>query len=415
MKLTIHRGSNQIGGSCVEVATDTTRILLDIGLPLDSVGKSKKELNEAYEKAKAQAADWCQGVDAVFISQYHGDHIGLIDAVPVTTSVYMSAPAIRTYVLPQVLFSYVRERNLKPFFRKTIIGDLTITPFRVDHSAYGAQAFLISDGSKTIFYSGDVRTHGLAEGKYRLPKGIDYLMIEGTNIDREYKTGLWSEADVRDKFVESFHRELGIHYVWVSALNIDRLKVLYAACAATGKTLAVDTYTMHILRTMNKKDKSVPFGDDYSALRTFCPEYLAAHFVRQCKTGIRDSVSAWEILLDEVKAAPHDYVVTVRPRMEPEIDFIGVDTGIFVNSMWQEYENLDRYPDNCTFIECVARYKHRHIHTSGHANRKGLLEIADRISPKHIIPIHTDNPAAFKDLFADYEIVMLNDGEARIL
>jgi predicted metal-dependent RNase len=37
MQLTIHRGSNQIGGSCVEIATDQTRIILDVGVPLDAM------------------------------------------------------------------------------------------------------------------------------------------------------------------------------------------------------------------------------------------------------------------------------------------------------------------------------------------------------------------------------------------
>ncbi|MFC1793847.1 hypothetical protein ACFL3Q_09705 [Planctomycetota bacterium] len=34
MKLTIHRGANEIGGSCVEVTAGNTRILLDFGMPL---------------------------------------------------------------------------------------------------------------------------------------------------------------------------------------------------------------------------------------------------------------------------------------------------------------------------------------------------------------------------------------------
>jgi ribonuclease J len=34
MKLTIHRGSHEIGGNCVEITTDSTRIVLDVGKPL---------------------------------------------------------------------------------------------------------------------------------------------------------------------------------------------------------------------------------------------------------------------------------------------------------------------------------------------------------------------------------------------
>jgi ribonuclease J len=35
MKINIHRGKNQIGGNIIEIATNTTKILLDIGLDLN--------------------------------------------------------------------------------------------------------------------------------------------------------------------------------------------------------------------------------------------------------------------------------------------------------------------------------------------------------------------------------------------
>jgi len=58
MKLTIYRGTHEIGGNCVEIATDSTRIVVDVGMPLfkanrepfdDRViqGKSIDELLEA--------------------------------------------------------------------------------------------------------------------------------------------------------------------------------------------------------------------------------------------------------------------------------------------------------------------------------------------------------------------------------
>lgn len=37
MQLIIHRGSKQIGGSCVEISTPSARIIIDVGLPLDDV------------------------------------------------------------------------------------------------------------------------------------------------------------------------------------------------------------------------------------------------------------------------------------------------------------------------------------------------------------------------------------------
>ena len=40
MTITIHRGTHEIGGSCVELATEDSRLIIDIGIPLvDSQGE----------------------------------------------------------------------------------------------------------------------------------------------------------------------------------------------------------------------------------------------------------------------------------------------------------------------------------------------------------------------------------------
>jgi len=57
MKLTIHRGTHEIGGTCVELATENTRILIDIGLPLvDEDGQSFK-LGNYLDLSKAELVD----------------------------------------------------------------------------------------------------------------------------------------------------------------------------------------------------------------------------------------------------------------------------------------------------------------------------------------------------------------------
>jgi ribonuclease J len=38
MKLRVHRGTREIGGTCIELEYVGFRILLDLGLPLDSKG-----------------------------------------------------------------------------------------------------------------------------------------------------------------------------------------------------------------------------------------------------------------------------------------------------------------------------------------------------------------------------------------
>jgi hypothetical protein len=50
-----------------------------------------------------------------------------------------------------------------------------------------------------------------------------------------------------------------------------------------------------------------------------------------------------------------------------------------------------------------------HCHTSGHAPVDDLRRLADAIAAKRLVPIHSFEPNAYKQLFQNFEI--RNDGE----
>ena len=90
MRVCIHRGSKQIGGSCVEIESGDKRLLLDIGLPLDAEDNDTKYLPSI------------PGLDgsgdsllAILISHSHLDHFGLLKHVSKNIPVYMGAAARR--------------------------------------------------------------------------------------------------------------------------------------------------------------------------------------------------------------------------------------------------------------------------------------------------------------------------------
>ena len=53
VQLIVHRGTREIGGNCVEVRTDSTRIILDVGMPLVDVN------GESFDAASLQGSG-CQ-------------------------------------------------------------------------------------------------------------------------------------------------------------------------------------------------------------------------------------------------------------------------------------------------------------------------------------------------------------------
>src|ERR1700738_4585827 len=75
MKVTIYKGSHEIGGTCIKLTAEKTSILLDAGIPL-SVESNPFDVGKLI-------------VDAALISHSHQDHYGLMTRLPQQTPVYI--------------------------------------------------------------------------------------------------------------------------------------------------------------------------------------------------------------------------------------------------------------------------------------------------------------------------------------
>ena len=99
MTLTIHRGTHEIGGSCVEICSDKTKILIDLGMPLDYDKRSAEE----QELIRRDAEEWCKGVDALFLSHAHGDHYGFLGLLAQDTPIYATDETFAMLALDGIL------------------------------------------------------------------------------------------------------------------------------------------------------------------------------------------------------------------------------------------------------------------------------------------------------------------------
>lgn len=176
MQLTIQRGAHEIGGSCVELRTAKSRILIDFGMPLVSYqeepfdtkvlkDKSIDELRElkVLPDIKGLYKNEAKEIDAIFISHSHLDHYGLLNYVHQDITIYMSEGAKALLAISDIFIPHKLGRLNTSIIhnrRSVNIGDISITPYLVDHSAFDALAFLIEAEGKRLFYSGDFRGHG---------------------------------------------------------------------------------------------------------------------------------------------------------------------------------------------------------------------------------------------------------------
>jgi glyoxylase-like metal-dependent hydrolase (beta-lactamase superfamily II) len=81
LRVTVHRGTNEIGASCIEVASATTRIILDCGWPLDGGDESEPPPVPGLFAPGSKP-------DAVLLSHSHPDHTGFIGKIPIGVPIY---------------------------------------------------------------------------------------------------------------------------------------------------------------------------------------------------------------------------------------------------------------------------------------------------------------------------------------
>ena len=250
MEIIIHRGQNQIGGSIVEVATKKTRIVFDVGVNLDE--------NEIIDIPKIEGLfSEPKLYDAVFISHYHSDHIGLLDFVVPNIPIFMGEKAYNIFKSASEYRG--KSSSFKPKFVydkiAITVGDITITPFLCDHSAFDAYMFLIEADEKKVLYTGDFRANGrlnfdklLSE----LPK-VDALIIEGTTLTRENNTTNIEEELLEEIAIRELKRHKGPAFIMMSAMNIERLITAYNAAKTTDRIFLEDIYTAEIAASVDSE------------------------------------------------------------------------------------------------------------------------------------------------------------------
>ncbi len=429
MTFTIKRGTKEIGGSCVEVATSTTRILIDFGLPL--VGVSGKDFRFDGFKALDQeeliqkgilpdingAYPGQNGIGAVLISHPHADHFGLLPYINSQIPVWLGEATHEIIKLNNLFLRQNIEIQHPHYFKGELpfrIGDITITPWRMDHSAFDSYAFLIEGEGRSLFYSGDFRAHGRLEGVFRrfvhiAPQSPDYLLLEGTTIGRESKKPN-TEKDIEDQMAEVFKQKGKSNLVYASGQNIDRLVSIYKACNKAKKIWVVDVYVASVLKLLSKYAALPQPSSRFKNVRVLFGRRTSDHMTAIGREDILYALRYYKITKEEIAQQKENIVLLVRPSMQTDLEHMpGIDGGNLIYSMWEGYLQKT---DTKKFIDYLTgrKFNMYKIHTSGHADIETLKKMVDAIKPKAIVPIHTFSGSEYKKIFS-VPVVELKDGE----
>ena len=426
----INRGTQEIGGSCVEVWSSNTRIIVDMGMPL--VDKNRKEFN--FNKYKNLDTDDLitqnilpnikglynkeeKPIDGLLISHPHLDHFGFINFVNERVKTYLGEATHKIIEISNIFTTSNYQIKNYEYFEKEKsfqIGDIKITPFWNDHSAFDSYSFLIQANGKSIFYSGDFRGHGRKEKVFKwftnnAPQNVDYLLLEGTQIGRNTKISK-TETDIENEFSKIFSEKDKINLVYSSGQNIDRLVSIFKACSKTNKIFVIDVYIAGLLKELSKFAK-LPFpSNSFKNIKVMYPYYTCKKLKNSGKEKILFQFKKYKITKEEISQQRNNIVMMVRSSFQKDLKKTeNIEGGNLIYSMWEGYLQKE---STKKFIEYLKKrkFKIHKIHTSGHADIESLKRMVNSIKPKKIIPIHTFSANKYQSLF-DFPVQFVNDDE----
>ncbi len=403
MKVCIHRGTKEIGGTCVEIESQGQRLVLDVGLPLDAPDPDAFPLHPIRG---FEAPD--PSLLGVVISHPHQDHYGLAHRLPAETT-FLIGKAAEAILEAAALFSPtgLKLKNVRHLADRTplVLGPFTITPFLVDHSAYDAYAVLVEADGKRLFYSGDLRAHGRKSSLFEKlvgnpPKNVDVLLMEGTCIGRDDQS-FPTEDDLVPRLADIFEQTKGMPLVWCSGQNIDRIVTIFKACLRANRQFIVDMYAAEILRATG--NQRLPQAD-WNGIRVFLPASQKWRIKNEGAFDVAKPYYPYRIYPEKLGEAASRSVMLFRPSMVRDVEDAGcLKDGCVICSVWPGYVAGE---GNRQFVEWVQRrgLPLHHCHTSGHASVADLRRLRNAFADAITVPVHLEDRGRFATLFNKVEL-----------
>lgn len=158
-------------GNCIYAGSDSTHILVDVGISGKRTEAGLKELDLSM-----------RDIDGIFITHEHADHIaGLgVLARKYEVPIYATKGTIEAILhtsstgkIPEELFHVVKPDE------KVIIKDLICNPMKISHDAADPVAYRISHGRKRVAIVTDLGNYN--DYTVESLKGMDALLLEANH------------------------------------------------------------------------------------------------------------------------------------------------------------------------------------------------------------------------------------------
>jgi ribonuclease J len=399
------------------------------------------ELAKAKDKGKEEGgyeiiepANEETDIDEVFVSHVHSDHSKLCSLLgsrstirmgELTTDLFVKNAGLssRMDLFSKLFFQDAKSgrarHRYQPFAdgERVELGGFEILPLAVDHSTPSSFGFLITCSTGTMAYTGDIRFHGAAGRLSRefiheaRERDVDVLVTEGTNMGEARPQGESDVGKFSSALIEKSNR--GGNYltlVKVSPADIDRISSMVSLAEeldndviltkGVASTICIASSFKERLRFIKLPDlkkcrilvpKDTTYADRHSKFLE--REGLADLFLKlsdyhsECSGKPHVLISRGDLNLFKLKPLPRSlYIFSTSEPVNEEEEF-----------------NLEREINTAQLLGLLFY----HVHASGHASPLDLVEMVKQIKPRKLIPIHTENPNAFRKIFSDYADVVV--------
>ena len=405
MTITIHRGINQIGGCITEIASASGhKILIDLG---HNLPEGDAQSYDPLEKAE-NIDPILEGVEAVFYTHSHGDHIGF--------EAHVAEKGIKQYIgvlAKEVMIAHRKHMTHAPALKEEAerslaainkfipyhitksvsIGDIKVTPYKVNHSACDAYMFVIDCDGRRILHTGDFRTHGYLGNRLELVlknyiRNIDVLITEGTMLSQN-RSVMRTEKMLMEEAVQIM-RQYDNVFVLCSSQDADRLASFNIASCRLRRPMVVDGYQHRILRIMEQH-----------LSRYQCYHYEQKRNYYEEEKNVPRWIANRGITM-MIRAT--DTFSKIINTLKPYLDF---DHTCLIYSMFEGYidENRNTFQRGLYDFIHSCDWHIENLHTSGHASREALAMVCNKVNPRlAIIPIHREAESDFRSLNIPQEL-----------
>ena len=341
----------------------------------------------------------------VVISHLHLDHMSNIKYLDESIPVYMHKNA---YKVHQAVVEFDEEPvhdNIVgvDLYDEIKVGAITCTPYFSDHPCYGSVGYLIKTPDQTIYYSGDIRFHGLQrerafEELEKLNKlDIDLLIIDGTSYspskfkhdesafdelskpNKDILAGMFLEASIYDDVANKLKEtgNLGVFNIYHRDMQL--IEALIKSCNAVNREVVFEVETAYVINEV--LDMSVSYYVSDTTVREDIYQKVAA----------RNNV----VTVSEINQNKDKYIVQVSYKNILSLHDFDTENGVFFHLFGEPFGSGNKA---FTIFERMLQnagltyFGYSNLYSFNHAFPNHLSYMIEKVNAKSVVAVHSNVP-----------------------